>query len=624
MAVVMIACGACAPAVRAGDVAPDPNGLTPQSVRDLPYGDVLFYFYQGDDFDAITRLLAAKQEGELSHTGPDADLLLGGLYLSLGEHVEAGRIFDKLLATDAPPAVRDRAWYYLGKVWYRRGYLADAERALQRIDGSVDPAVSAKRTLLLAEIMMREHRFDDAIALLRDFHGSPEWTAYADFNLGVSLVRENRLDAAIPFLDRVGSIDPGSEEFRALKDKANLALGFSLLQAKRPEDAKRYLARVRLDGPYATKALLGFGWAQAMAGHYRKALVPWLALHARDLRDAAVQESYLAVPYAYGKLHADGQAAEYYNGAIASFDAEIRDIDASIRLIGDGQLIDRLLAADRKKGATWSWQLRHLPDAPESRYLYDLLASDDFQEGLKNYRELQFMSRNLSAWRASISTYDDMIATRQAAYDQRVPKADAVLAAAHVDDLLAKRDEFASRLDAIEKTHDVVALATPEEQKTWAKLERIGDFLAAHPNLTDIGDMRDKYRLMRGVLYWRLSQSFRARLWNERRALHELSADLSVTERRVVRVRRARKDIPNDTSAATARVDALAARIDALQSRIGALSARQERFLDRMAISALKDQEARIRTYQVQARFALAAIYDRTVNAPKKPAGAPR
>ena len=31
------------------NVKPDPNGLAPQDVKDLHYGDVLFYFYQ-DDF----------------------------------------------------------------------------------------------------------------------------------------------------------------------------------------------------------------------------------------------------------------------------------------------------------------------------------------------------------------------------------------------------------------------------------------------------------------------------------------------------------------------------------------------------------------------------------------------
>src|SRR5260370_16937100 len=81
----------------AKNVKPDPNGLAPQDVKDLHYGDVLFYFFQDDYFDSITRLLAARQLGRIPHTQGEAELLLGGLYLSLGEHVEAGTIFAALL-----------------------------------------------------------------------------------------------------------------------------------------------------------------------------------------------------------------------------------------------------------------------------------------------------------------------------------------------------------------------------------------------------------------------------------------------------------------------------------------------------------------------------------------------
>jgi tetratricopeptide (TPR) repeat protein len=105
----------------AKNVAPDPDGLPPQDVKDLHYGDVLFYFYQDDYFDSITRLLAAQQLDRLPHTEGEAELLLGGLYLSLGEHVEAGKIFEALLAGKTSEAVRNKAWFYLGKVWYQRG-----------------------------------------------------------------------------------------------------------------------------------------------------------------------------------------------------------------------------------------------------------------------------------------------------------------------------------------------------------------------------------------------------------------------------------------------------------------------------------------------------------------------
>jgi hypothetical protein len=603
-----------AAAALAKNVKPDPDGLPPQDVKDLHYGDVLFYFYQDDYFDSITRLLAARQLDRLPHTQGEAELLLGGLYLSLGEHVEAGKIFEALLNQNTSEAVRNKAWFYLGKVWYQRGYLDESERALKQVSDKINPRIGAERYMLLAQLMMREERYDDAIAALSSWHGAPDWTAYAQFNLGIALVRKQRLADAIPYLDRVGRIETRSEELLSLKDKANLALGFALLQAQRAAEAKPILQRVRLEGPYSSKALLGVGWADAGVGDFKRALVPWLALRKRNLLDSAVQESFLTVPYAYSQLSASGQAAEYYSSAIDSFDAEMKRIDDSIEEIRSGHLLDRLLDDDKKDTLTWYWQLSTLPNAPESRYLYQLLASNEFQEGLKNYRELNFMSRNLDTWRDNASAYDDMLDTRQEAYKRLVPKVDAVLAATDLDALTRKRVDFESRINEIEASNDVAALGTPDEQQTWQRLKRIEDYMAAHPDDPDLAEMREEHRLMKGVMYWRLSASFKARLWNERRSVKELEADLKETQRRAVLVRQARAAMPTNTGLYAGRVAAIRARIDQLQQRLSDASQQQNRYLQVLAIRELEGQKLRISTYQIQARYELAAIYDRAAN----------
>ena len=597
---------------------PDPDGLPPHEVKDLHYGDILFYFFQDDYFDSITRLLAAQQLERLPHTEGEAELLLGGLYLSLGEHVEAGKIFEALLAGKTSEAVRNKAWFYLGKVWYQRGYLQESERALRMVSDKIQPRISAERYMLLAQLMLRQGRYDDAIAALQSWRGPPDWTAYAQYNLGVALVRKERLPEAIGYLDRVGRMVTSDEELLSLKDKANLALGFAYLQAQRPAEAKPILERVRLEGPFSSMALLGAGWADSSLGQFKKALVPWLTLRNRNLLDSAVQEAYLTVPYAYNQLGARGQAAEYYSSAIDSFDSEQKHIDDSIEQIRSGNLLDRLLNDDKKDTLTWYWQLKTLPDAPESRYLYQLLASNEFQEGLKNYRELKFMSRNLDDWREDVSAYDDMLDTRQQAYNQQIPKADAVMAATDLDALTRKRVEFESRINAIEKSNDAAALGTPEEQRTWARLKRIEDFLALHPDDPDLQEMREKLRMMKGVMYWRLSESFKARLWNERRSVKELEASLLETQKRAVQVKQARAGMPTNTGAFATRVQTLRARMDDLQARLSALAEKQNRYLQDLAVEELGRQKQRIETYQVQARFELAAIYDKTAN--EKPA----
>jgi len=238
---------------------------TPQVVQDLHWGDVLFYFYQGDYMQALTRLGAAEDFNRVTHHTVEAELLKGGLYLSLGEHEEAGRIFRSLLNDNVPLDVRNRAWFYLAKVWYQREYLQQAADALASIRGALPGDLEPERHLLEAQVMMYLDHYDEAIRALERWQpvgdGSDAWSAYARFNIGVALVRKDRLDDAAKLLDAVGQIPAPTEELAALRDKANLALGYAWLKAGKPNEAKAILQRVRLEGPQSNKALLGAGCA---------------------------------------------------------------------------------------------------------------------------------------------------------------------------------------------------------------------------------------------------------------------------------------------------------------------------------------------------------------------------
>ena len=386
---------------------------------------------------------------------------------------------------------------------------------------------------------------------------------------------------------------------------------------------------MRLAGPYSTRALLGVGWASAALGQYQEALTPWLALHDRNLLDAAVQESYLAVPYAFAKLNANAQAADYYESAIKSFGAEGARIDGAVERIGAGHMLEDLLAGDAQaQQLGWFWQLKSLPDAPQSRYLYGLLADNDFQEGLKNYRDLGFLGGTLTRWNQTMDAFGAMIDTREQAYAQRLPRADTMLAGDLPAKFLATRAAIDSRLTAIETGADVAALGSSSEQAQWAKLRQLEAAVdgASGADAQTLQIERDKIKLMKGVLYWRLDAQFKERVYAQRRALRALDAALNETQNRWARVQRARGSVPNNTGEFAARIAALAARIAALQQGLQGAAQQQDRYLQQLAQQELLAQKDRLAAYQVQARFALADIYDRA-NAAKpaaaEPAGAP-
>ena len=593
----------------------DPDKLPVTKIQDLHYGDVLFYLYQDNDFEAITRLNAYEQWGLMPHHSAESQLLLGGLYLALGLHNEAGRRFEELLTPATPQGVRNRAWFYLAKVWYARGYLDRAEHAITQVQGKLPTAEEAEKQHLHANILLRLGRFDEAVALLRNWKGPADWMAYAQFNVGVALVRENKLAEADAFLKQVGTMDTSRAELLALKDRANLALGFAHLQANEPQPALEALQRVRLNGPYSNKALLGTGWARAALGDYHQALGPWMELRNRDLLDAAVQESYLAVPYAFGKLDAAAQSAEFYEQAVTSFNSEGVQLDQAIERIKSGNMLDTLLGDDKDTHYGWFWQLKNVPDAPESRYLYAVLAGHDFQEGLKNYRDLTYLGHTLDRWADSMGAFGNMIDTREHAYAERLPRTDALLADNALDRHQHTRDDLEVRLNSIESEGDVAALGSLEERDQWARIQRLEAALAGAPDNEENAAIRDRLRLVKGVLYFRLNDSFKARLWRERRTIKDLDLALHEAQARWIRVERARKSVPTNTGEFATRIAALQQRIDALQIRLVDTAQKQNAYLAQLAVNELQGQKDRLATYQIQARFALATMYDRAANA---------
>jgi hypothetical protein len=447
--------------------------------------------------------------------------------------------------------------------------------------------------------------------------------AFARFNLGVALVSQNRVGEAAQQLSAVGTMHAVGTEMQTLRDKANLALGYAWLQAGNPKEAKTALDRVRLIGPYATRALLGVGWADAALGQYKDALTPWTELHGRNILDAAVQESYLAVPYAYAKLNANAQAADYYESAIKSFQDESGTIDNAVTHINSGHMLDDLLGATPpSQDIGWFWQLKQLPDVPESRYLYALLADNDFQEGLKNYRDLGFLRGKLDSWNDNLEAYHDMIDTRRQADAERLPRADALLATNATSGMLAERAAVDTRLTTIETGADVAALGNSKEQAEWAKIRQLEAAATdtGNPAYAQMSGERDKIKLMKGVLFWQFDAQFKERSYLQRRELRALDAQLNEAQNRWVRVQKARGSVPTNTEEFATRISKLAARISELREQLTKSAQDQQHYLEQLASQALLEQKERLTEYEVQAHFALADIYDRSSEPPPSPA----
>jgi hypothetical protein len=587
----------------------------PSEIRDLDYGDVLFHFFQDDYFGALVRLEVAQELARVEDHQAEAALLAGGLYLSLGLHVEATRRFEQLLSGPVPRSVADRALFYLARIQYQRGYLEEAERSLARIQGSLPDDFDAERRLLESNVLMAQGRYAAAAAALEGWSDSSGWADYARFNLGVALVRSGESSRGRPLLEAVGTMAADTEERFALRDRANLALGFALLQERQPDAAAVALNRVRLDGPFTNRALLGLGWAEAEASRPQRALVPWLELRQRPVVDAAVQESLLAVPFAYARLASNGQAAEQYRHAVSAYAAETRRLDESIAAIRTGGFLDAVLATaparrDGPGGVSWLWELQRAPDAPHTRYLYQLLASHEFQEGLKNYRDLRIMQGNLVRWSGSLEAFDEMVAARERLARGRDARTSEFLSAIDLAVLQQRRDQADARLDRIVAERDVTGMATPAEAAQWQALGELARRIEALPPGAQQDALAARVALLRGTLLWQLDAAYKLRLSRQLAEMRALDAALVEAQRRVGQIEQAAQLVPRNNVGFARRVDELADRMERLQPRVDAAAAAQERLLAGIAVRELEAQKARLASYATQAQFALAALYD--------------
>ncbi|MCK4706367.1 MAG: tetratricopeptide repeat protein, partial [Gammaproteobacteria bacterium] len=384
---------------------------------DLYFGEAIFYANQGEYFDAISRLdIELGQYYGLDDPGLDSlHLLIGNAQFSVGDfelyyrmHQRAGRAIKSVIEGNVEPAVRNKAIYRLAKILLQKNQPVNALHAIEKIEGELPDEILDDIAYIKAVIFMVNGRPTDAIEILSGLQSSDTHGGYAAYNLGIALLQLNKDAEGIAQLAKAGTSSGSDEGAKSIRDKSNLALGYKLLESGDPEQAKQYLYRVRLDGAFSNRALLGAGWAEIALNRYDRALVPWTMLSKRNVTDRAVQEVKLGVPFAYGKLGLHGKSAILYGKALESYDTELTKLDASIKSIHDGKFLQALVREELKQDSNWVIKLRDLPEAPETHYLIHLMASHDFQESLQNYFDLEEMRKRLQAWEQDIKAYQEM------------------------------------------------------------------------------------------------------------------------------------------------------------------------------------------------------------------------
>jgi predicted negative regulator of RcsB-dependent stress response len=360
------------------------GGEAGQRLQELLAGEVLYHYHQKDYFSAISKL-QKEMDGELPRQNDaDTEILMARLRLAYGLHGQAEAALKKLRDGERADGAANLAWYELARSLFHKGRPSAAQKALKNVKGEVPKGITGDLQLLRANVLSALGQYAAAAQLLARWRGSDELAPYAHYNRGIALRRAGDQPAAIDALRRVADMSAERAEMLALKDKANLTLGYILLQRGELEQAQAHLNKVRLRGPFSNQALLTAGMVSQMKGHGQEALVPWMALRERMLSDPAVQESLLAVPYMQHQLNSPKTAALQYEQAVTSLSLELRQLNDAMQSVNGSQLLTRKTAPEGTEHAAAAAR-------PASRYLGDLLASRVFQETSRDHNDLRSM-----------------------------------------------------------------------------------------------------------------------------------------------------------------------------------------------------------------------------------------
>jgi hypothetical protein len=580
-------------------------------VENLEYGQALFEYFQKNDLAAITQLLVAKQRPRSQKQTKESALLLADLFYSYGLYGESNLLFSQLLGEETSQGFKNRVWFNLAKLNYEQGEYVAARDLLSKISQALPAHIESERQYLLANLYLANQQYQQAKEANQKISNDSIWRRYSNYNFGVSLIENNQFEQGKQLLDKLGLNETRSAEMNALRDKANLALGFSQLKRSKPKSAIDYLSRIRLRGPLSNNALLGAGWAWSRLDNNDKALSPWLALTQKNTIDPATQEALLAIPALFEKNKKPRLAVHYYELAATQFDQQLSTLDQVIHSIKQRELISALQQRSLLKptdGFT-----TQPPNSVATPYLHILMASKTFQQELKRYQELRDIKSTLVHWQSNLPTLTLMLSERRKNFEQKLPLLEQSSDFETLQKLSQKRARYTTTLDDAQRAQDYLQLATAEEKQQLNRLSKIASSLTKIDGKKNIDSQLDMHRMLSGILHWEISTDYAPRFWKAKKQLLALNKALDEANQRVQTLHQLTQSTRLGFVEFDTRINGQEQKIKNVKQRVTDLIAKQEARINQIAIAAIEQQQRHIIQLRLNARYSLARLYDSLV-----------
>ena len=579
-----------------------------QEVQDLRYGVVLYHFFQQQYFDAITESLVGEARQDLPFHYQSDKLLRGGMSLSFGMGDQAEAIFTELLKNLQGEARRNRAWFYLGKLYYLRGDYAQAQSVFANIRGELEKPLQQQYLYYSARLLLNQQDVASAEANINQLPQRSPWRGYYHLNRGSSLAVQGQVEEAIANYERVIGLDIASEEITTLKDKAHIAAGFTQLANSEFDEAIQHFLKVRLESPLVNRALLGYGWAASQQEDFELALSPWHALSQGSVMDASVQESLLAVPYAYEKLNAKASALEQYLKAIGVYQSELTMLDQSLAVYNTLPLV-QVIADEDSLGGDWITGADYLPLNEQAPYLLHLVAQDSFQLAVKNLSDLLRMQSYLQDVEQRLQTMALMLDDKQQLWEQDLNSAQRDQYRQQYQQLQSLRSSLQQQRQQVDADKDSRGYANPAERERWQVLDRARQRIDALQKAgEDMSAEQQQLQRFEGLLIWQANEVHSERRWQYQKQAKKIDQNLLEIDQRLLRIESLSSNRLD--RAFRNRLQALQQRLQTQQQQIQLAVDNSESEIRQLAIAELNQQKRRLTDYLSRARLAVARLYD--------------
>ncbi|MFT6906952.1 MAG: hypothetical protein ACJAS1_003625, partial [Oleiphilaceae bacterium] len=458
----------------------------PNHARDLAYGDVLYEYYQGNAFEALSMLNVAKAKGGIKGHGDHPGLVEGGLLLSYGMTQEAKAIFENLLKEKLSITDQNIAWFYLGKVFYLEQNYSESLDSFAKINTRVlndqDQEKFYELIYIKSQIAAYGSNQEGSVqSLVGDFNELPNnhiYHYYIRYNHAVSLLSESSNEAAIAsFLKLSNALslerqleredgqwrnnkeenatnDTNSSridvamELKALYNQSLLSLGELYLQNNQNELAFNTLKQVDKDSVFSDQALFSYAISASNLQRYELALAALNTLNEQTLFNPWQQQTPYALAYLYEQLNEPVLALEAYRAAVAQYETLQNNLEQERQTLSEDVLLETLNVKDIIGSDELAKDAYGRLITPKQRFSFSkLLTTEAFQRQLSELHELYLLKNSMHRWANQLDSFEDMLDTRLLSRQQKLQATKAELALQEVDQWTKKQLRFEQEIN---------------------------------------------------------------------------------------------------------------------------------------------------------------------------------